>query len=293
MKNFTGTGVALVTPFTEQGNIDVEGLRHLVAHVIEGGVDFLLALGTTAETPTLTDEERAQVVEIITSENAGRLPVMVGVGGNSTQAVIHELKTLLWLKKCDAILSVVPYYNKPSQQGMYEHFKAISEHSPLPVCLYNVPGRTGINMGAATTVRLSKECPNIMAVKESSGNFEQATEILKGKREDFIALSGDDCVVLPLMSVGFEGVISVLANVLPHECAQLVRYVKQERYAEARKLHLQLSDMCRTLFVEGNPAGIKAALQAKGVIRNETLRLPLTPVSRELYSCIQQLLQQF
>lgn len=293
MKNFTGTGVALITPFTEQGNIDVEGLRHIVSYVIEGGVDFLVALGTTAETPTLTDEERAQVVEIITSENAGRLPVMVGIGGNCTQTIVRELQTLPWLKKCDAVLSVTPYYNKPSQQGMYEHFKAIAENSPLPVCLYNVPGRTGVNLSGATTVRLANDCPNVMAIKEASGNFEQATEILKGKRRDFIAFSGDDCVVLPLMSMGFEGVISVLANVLPRECSQLVSHVKRGEYAEARELHLRLSEMCRALFAEGNPAGIKAALQAKGVIKHEVLRLPLIPVSRELYGNIRQLLQQF
>ena len=274
MKNFTGTGVALITPFTEQGNIDIEGLRHIVSYVIEGGVDFLVALGTTAETPTLTDEERAQVVEIITSENAGRLPVMVGIGGNCTQTIVRELQTLPWLKKCDAVLSVTPYYNKPSQQGMYEHFKAIAENSPLPVCLYNVPGRTGVNLSGATTVRLANDCPNVMAIKEASGNFEQATEILKGKRQDFIAFSGDDCVVLPLMSMGFEGVISVLANVLPRECSQLVSHVKRGEYAEARELHLRLSEMCRALFAEGNPAGIKAALQAKGVIKHEVLRLP-------------------
>lgn len=293
MKNFTGTGVALITPFTEQGNIDVEGLRHIVSYIIEGGVDFLVALGTTAETPTLTDEERAQVVEIITSENAGRLPVMVGIGGNCTQTIVRELQTLPWLKKCDAVLSVTPYYNKPSQQGMYEHFKAIAENSPLPVCLYNVPGRTGVNLSGATTVRLANDCPNVMAIKEASGNFEQATEILKGKRRDFIAFSGDDCVVLPLMSMGFEGVISVLANVLPRECSQLVSHVKRGEYAEARELHLRLSEMCRALFAEGNPAGIKAALQAKGVIKHEVLRLPLIPVSRELYGNIRQLLQQF
>lgn len=293
MKNFTGTGVALITPFTEQGNIDIEGLRHIVSYVIEGGVDFLVALGTTAETPTLTDEERAQVVEIITSENAGRLPVMVGIGGNCTQTIVRELQTLPWLKKCDAVLSVTPYYNKPSQQGMYEHFKAIAENSPLPVCLYNVPGRTGVNLSGATTVRLANDCPNVMAIKEASGNFEQATEILKGKRQDFIAFSGDDCVVLPLMSMGFEGVISVLANVLPRECSQLVSHVKRGEYAEARELHLRLSEMCRALFAEGNPAGIKAALQAKGVIKHEVLRLPLIPVSRELYGNIRQLVQQF
>ena len=191
------------------------------------------------------------------------------------------------------MLSVTPYYNKPSQQGMYEHFKAIAENSPLPVCLYNVPGRTGVNLSGATTVRLANDCPNVMAIKEASGNFEQATEILKGKRRDFIAFSGDDCVVLPLMSMGFEGVISVLANVLPRECSQLVSHVKRGEYAEARELHLRLSEMCRALFAEGNPAGIKAALQVKGVIKHEVLRLPLIPVSRELYGNIRQLLQQF
>ena len=218
---------------------------------------------------------------------------MVGIGGNCTQTIVRELQTLPWLKKCDAVLSVTPYYNKPSQQGMYEHFKAIAENSPLPVCLYNVPGRTGVNLSGATTVRLANDCPNVMAIKEASGNFEQATEILKGKRQDFIAFSGDDCVVLPLMSMGFEGVISVLANVLPRECSQLVRHVKRGEYAEAGELHLRLSEMCRALFAEGNPAGIKAALQAKGVIKHEVLRLPLIPVSRELYGNIRQLLQQF
>lgn len=289
MKNFSGTGVALVTPFTEQGHIDSDGLRRLVSYVIEGGVDFLVALGTTAETPALTWEERAEVVDIIVSENAGRLPVMAGVGGNSTKAVVDELHSLPWLEKCDAVLSVVPYYNKPSQQGMYEHFRVIAENSPLPVCLYNVPGRTGVNMSAATTVRLSQDCPNIMAIKESSGNLEQATGILKGKREDFIALSGDDCILLPLMAMGFDGLISVLANVLPAPCSALVRAMKEADYATARALHLQLSDLCRALFAEGNPAGIKAALHAKGVIGNNTLRLPLTPVSDELYNQIRNL----
>lgn len=290
MKNFTGTGVALVTPFNEKGCIDVEALRNLVSYVTEGGMDFLVALGTTAETPTLSSEERAEVVEIIAAENAGRLPLMVGVGGNSTQAIVHELQSLPWLKKCDAVLSVTPYYNKPTQQGLYEHFHAVAENSPLPVCLYNVPGRTGISMNAATTLRLSENHPNIIAIKEASGNIDQATELLKGKKENFIALSGDDCMTLPLMAMGFDGVISVLANVLPSECAALVRHMKNEEYAAARKLHLQLSDICRALFAEGNPAGIKAALHAKGICKHNVLRLPLTPVSAELYSRIQRLL---
>lgn len=289
MKDFTGIGVALVTPFDERGHIDREGLRNLVAYVINGGVDFLVALGTTGEPPVMTSEERAEVVEIITSENAGRLPVMVGVGGNSTHSIVRELQSSPWLSKCDCVLSVVPYYNKPSQQGLYEHFRMIAEHSPLPVFLYNVPGRTGVNMSAATTVRLSNDCPNIIGLKEASGNFDQATEILKGKRADFTVLSGDDCIVLPLMSMGFEGGISVLANVWPGECAALVRHVKNGEYAAARAIHLKCSDMCRALFMEGNPAGIKAALHAKGVIRHNVLRLPLIPVSEGLYAHIRQL----
>lgn len=289
MKNFTGTGVALVTPFDEKGNIDREGLRNLVAHVINGGVDFLVALGTTGEPPVMTSEERAEVVEIIVSENARRLPVMVGVGGNSTHSVVRELESSPWLHKCDSVLSVVPYYNKPSQQGLYEHFRIIAEHSPLPVFLYNVPGRTGVNMNAAVTVRLSNDCPNIIGVKEASGNFDQATEILKGKRTDFLTLSGDDGIVLPLMSLGFEGCISVLANVWPKECAMLTRHMKNGEYAAARLIHLKCADMCRALFMEGNPAGVKAALHAKGIIKHNALRLPLTPVSKELYTHIRQL----
>lgn len=283
MERFAGTGVALVTPFDENLNIDEESLRRLADHVIRGGVDFLVVLGTTAECAVLTAEEKAKVVQIIADENKGRLPLMVGVGGNDTAEVVSTIKQAEWLKMCQGILSITPYYNKPTQEGIYAHFKAISQVSPLPLCLYNVPGRTGVNMTAATLARLSKDCPNIVAVKEASGNFEQATAILRTKREDLVALSGDDAVVLPLMALGFEGVISVLANVLPAECAALVNHVKNGNYAAAQKLHLALSELCKLLFLEGNPAGIKAALHAAGIIRCNTLRLPLTPVSGELY----------
>lgn len=283
MERFAGTGVALVTPFDENLNIDEESLRRLVDHVIRGGVDFLVVLGTTAECATLTAEEKAKVVQIIADENKGQLPLMVGIGGNDTAEVIRMIKEVEWLKMCQGILSITPYYNKPTQQGIYEHFKAIAQVSPLPLCLYNVPGRTGVNMTAATLARLSKGCPNIVALKEASGNFEQATAILRTKRKDLVALSGDDAVVLPLMALGFEGVISVLANVLPAECAALVNNVKSENYAAAQKLHLALSELCKLLFIEGNPAGIKAALHVAGIIRCNTLRLPLTPVSEELY----------
>lgn len=286
MDKFTGTGVALVTPFDEYLHIDRESLMQLVDNVIDGGVDFLVVLGTTAECATLSEDEKAEIVQLVVRQNRGRLPIMAGIGGNCTSEVVREIEGAEWLKDCDAILSVAPFYNKPNQTGLYEHFKTIAAVSSLPLCLYNIPGRTGVNMTAETIARLSYDCPNIIAVKEASGNFEQATSILKLKRPDFIALSGDDAIVLPLMSIGFEGVISVLANVLPGECVALVNNVRKGDFAEAQKNHLALSELCQLLFEEGNPAGVKAALQATGIIRCNDLRLPLTPVSDLLYQKI-------
>ena len=266
MDRLIGTGVALVTPFDEQQRIDRESLYRLVNYVIDGGVDFLVALGTTAETATLSADER-------------------------TAEVIRELQTATWLKACQGILSITPCYNKPTQRGLYEHFKAIAAASPLPLCLYNVPGRSGVNMEAATVAALSHDCPNIIAVKEASGRFDQATAILKSKRADFAALSGEDALLLPLMSLGFEGVISVIANVLPNDYACLVKSALQGDYPTARRIHLDRAELCKALFEEGNPAGIKAALHAAGIIRQNTLRLPLTPVSDALYNKIIGLLK--
>lgn len=214
--------------------------------------------------------------------------MIAGIGGNNTAEAIREIQAASWLKECQGILSITPFYNKPSQEGLYQHFKAIAAVSPLPLCLYNVPGRTGVNMKAETVIRLSKDCPDIMALKEAAGNFEQATAIMKGKRDDFAVLSGDDSIVLPLMAIGFDGVISVVANVLPQACSDLVRYAQADDFATARELHLQLSGLCKSLFEEGNPAGVKAALHAAGIIRCNTLRLPLIPVSESLYRLIQQ-----
>lgn len=290
MEGFVGTGVALVTPFDENLNIDKESLERLVEHVIDGGVDFLVVLGTTAETATLTWEEKARVVDIISKVNRGRLPIMAGIGGNNTQEVIREIREAKWLEQCQGILSITPFYNKPTQTGLYEHFKAIAAVSQLPLCLYNVPGRTGVNMTADTLARLSSECPNVIAVKEASGNFEQATAILKLRQHGFVALSGDDAIVLPLMAMGFEGVISVIANVLPGKCSCLVNRVRKGDFSTAQQIHLELSGLCKLLFEEGNPAGVKAALHAKGIIRCNTLRLPLTPVREELYGEIRNLL---
>lgn len=290
MEMFAGTGVALVTPFDENLNIDERSLRRLVNYVIEGGVDFLVVLGTTAETATLTREERAEVVRIIVEENRGRLPLMAGVGGNNTAEVIHELRTVTWLKDCQAILSITPFYNKPNQNGLYQHFKAIAEVATLPLCLYNVPGRTGVNMEATTMVRLAEECPNIIAVKEATGNFAQATSILKLKRSDFIALSGEDAIVLPLMAMGFSGVISVAANICPEKYVRLVNSIKKGDLLTAQHIHLAMAELCQLLFEEGNPAGIKAALYAAGIIAHNNLRLPLTPVSPGLYDKIKSTL---
>ena len=289
MKKFSGVGVALVTPFDEIGNIDEISLRNLVNYVIDGGVDYLVALGTTSEAATMTAEERAYAVGVIVEENAGRLPIVLGVGGNNTAQVVQELATLPYLKQGDAILSVTPYYNKPSQQGLYNHFKAIAEHSPLPVILYNVPGRTSVNMTAAITLRLAHDFENIIAIKEASGNFEQATSIITGMPENFIFLSGDDGIALPLVSIGGSGVISVIANVMPHEFTSMVHLALEGEFREAKDIHLRLGEMFKALFEEGNPAGVKAALHVRGVIASQRLRAPLCEVSDTLYQKFKRL----
>lgn len=284
MKKFSGVGVALVTPFNERGEVDEESLRNLVDYVIDGGVDYLVALGTTSEAATMSMEERALVVRIVMEQNRGRLPVVLGIGGNNTAQVLQDLSSLSYLKQGDAILSVTPYYNKPSQQGLYNHFKMIAEHTPLPIILYNVPGRTSVNMTAETTLRLAHDFENIIAIKEASGNIDQATAIIRGMPKDFILLSGDDGITLPLLSIGGSGVISVIANVLPGEFSNMVHLALDEEFSEARAIHLRLSSLCKALFEEGNPAGIKAALLAKGIIACGKLRDPLCPVSSNLFN---------
>ncbi len=291
MNGFEGTGVALVTPFAPDGSVDEVSLHGLVDYVIAGGVDYLVVLGTTSETATLSAAERCRVVEIILDVNRKRLPVMVGIGGNNTEEVKRNIAAFPYLKECQALLSVTPYYNKPSQEGMYQHFRQIAGSACIPVFLYNVPGRTGINMEATTVNRLASDCPNIIGVKEASGNFQQVTDILAGKRNDFTVVSGDDGLTLPLISIGAEGVISVVANLFPAQFGRMVRLARSGNYPEARKIHLQLAAIYKALFAEGNPAGIKAALHAQGIIQSETLRLPLAPVSRSLYEQIKNLCQ--
>jgi len=291
MKLFTGVGVALITPFDKDGNIDEESLRNLIEYNIENGVDFLTILGTTAETATMSDDEQEEVVNIIDDQCQKRVKLLVGIGGNNTKAVINKIKSAPYLDKCDAILSVTPFYNKPSQEGLYQHFKAIAENSPLPIVLYNVPGRTGVNMQASTTIKLASEIKNIVGIKEASGLFQQATELQRIDREDFSILSGEDALVLPLMSIGFDGVISVAAQVCPKGFRDLLNAINRGDYNTARTLHLKYADLCSIIFEEGNPAGIKEALESAGIIEYNTLRLPLTPVSTVLSTKIKDEVQ--
>jgi 4-hydroxy-tetrahydrodipicolinate synthase len=276
-----GTGVALVTPFTESGEVDYKSLRNLVDHVICKGVDFVLALGTTSEAATLNKTEKEQVLNTIIEETNGRVPVVMGLGGNNTQLIIDEISTRNF-DKIDAILTVAPYYNKPTQNGLIAHFSAIAEACPVPVILYNVPGRTSSNISASTVVTLANKYENIVAVKEASADFDQIMEIIQTKPENFKVLSGDDALTLPLMSIGMEGVISVVANVCPEKMQELVNESVRGNYDEAKSLHYELLNLTNALFAEGNPAGVKSALVSNKIIESDTLRLPLVPVSDEL-----------
>ncbi len=273
--NLKGMGVALVTPFKADKTIDFEAFAHLLDYQIDGGVDYLVVLGTTSENPTLEPEERTAVREFVVKHVAGRVPLVLGCGGNNTAAVLRELQTTN-LSSFSAILSVVPYYNKPSQEGIYQHYAAVAKASPLPVVLYNVPGRTGVNMTAETTLRLAAEFPNIVGIKEASGNMVQVDEIIKHKSEDFMVISGDDAVTFPLITLGAVGVISVIGNAFPREFSRMVRLALEGEYAAARTIHHRFNDLFGLLFVDGNPAGVKCVLNAMGLCENE-LRLPLVP----------------
>lgn len=277
--NLKGMGVALATPFHADFSVDDEALKKLVDFQIDGGADFLLVLGTTAETPTLSKDERARITSIVAKQNACRVPLILGMGGNNTMGLIEEIKTTD-LSQVDAILSVVPYYNKPTQEGIYQHFRAVAQASPKPVVLYNVPGRTGTNMKAETTLRLAREFSNIIAVKEASGKFDQIEEIIKNKPEHFNVVSGDDSSTFPLIELGADGVFSVIGNAYPEEFSKMVHVALAGDMAEARKLHYELSGLMDLLFVDGNPAGIKRMLFEKGLIEN-VLRLPLVPTTEQ------------
>ena len=275
VNRFKGLGVALITPFRSDNSIDIEALDRLVEYQIKGGVDFLCIMGTTAETPTLTAAEKQMLKIHLVERVAGRVPLLMGCGGNSTAAVVNELKSMDW-SGIEGILSVCPYYNKPSQEGLYQHYRALAQASPLPIVLYNVPGRTGVNMTAETTLRLARDFENIVAIKEASGNITQMDDIIKNKPENFDVISGDDGITFPLITLGAVGVISVIGNALPYEFSRMVRLALRGEYESARTIHHKFTELFKLLFVDGNPAGVKAMLSEMGMIENH-LRLPLIP----------------
>lgn len=275
-----GTGIAIITPFTPQGDIDYTALAGLIEFWISGGVEYLVVMGTTGESVTLEKQEKTDLLNFCAEKINGRVPLVLGLGGNNTREIIHSL-SYFDLQKASAVLSVSPYYNKPSQAGILAHYRAFAEACPLPVILYNVPGRTGSNVLPETTLQLARECENIIAVKEASGNVEQIMQIIRHKPDNFLVISGDDAITLPLLGAGADGVISVVANAYPKEFSDMVRFAQGGAYPEARVLHYRLLDVIQHLFTEGNPGGIKCVMKMKNLCE-EYMRLPLVPVSDTL-----------
>ena len=288
--NLKGMGVALITPFKEDESVDYEALGKLVDYQLQNGTDYLVVLGTTAETPTLTEEEKKNIIDLVVTKVNGRIPIVLGVGGNCTRAIVEKLKNDNF-DGIDAILSVVPYYNKPSQEGIYQHYKAIAEATTLPIVLYNVPGRTGVNMTAETTLRIAREFKNVIAIKEASGNITQMDDIIKNKPKDFSVISGDDGITFPLITLGAVGVISVIGNAFPREFSPMVRLALAGHYDNARTIHHSFTELFNLLFVDGNPAGAKSMLNAMGFIENK-LRLPLVPTRITTFEKIRDVLRQ-
>lgn len=286
-KKFSGTGVAIVTPFRNDGSIDFKSLGKLLEHIIKGGVNYIVALGTTGESVTLSKDEKKAVVNFVTDTVSSRIPVVVGIGGNNTQEILDTINYSDF-NAVDAILSVSPYYNKPSQKGLYLHFKAIASASPVPVILYNVPGRTGSNISPETIINLANEFDSIIAVKEASGNFAQIMQIIRNKPKDFQVISGDDALALPIIALGGTGVISVMANAYPKELSEMINLTLQGDLSKAALLHYKLLELMNALFEEGNPSGIKAILEILKIAQNN-VRLPLTPVSDKHYEKLQHL----
>lgn len=280
MQSLIGTGVALVTPFKKDFSVDTEALTRIVNYVIDGGVEYLVVLGTTAESATLNQKEKELVIQTIVAANNGRLPLVLGVGGNNTMKVVEELKTRDF-SAFQAILSVSPYYNKPTQEGIYQHFKAVAEASPVPVLLYNVPGRTASNVLPATAIRLANDFKNIVGIKEAAGDIVQAMKLIQQKPKDFLVISGDDMVTLPMVLAGGAGVISVIGEGFPKEFSEMVRLGLQRKVDEAYQLHYLLADSIDMIFEQGNPAGIKAIFKALG-LSEDTVRLPLVNVNEDL-----------
>ena len=287
---FKGLGIALITPFKSDGSIDYDALLRLVEYQIQNGIDFLCIMGTTAETPCLSADEKKALKQILVERVNGRVPLLMGCGGNNTAAVVQELQSNDW-SGIDGVLSVCPYYNKPSQEGLYQHFKTIAQASPLPVVLYNVPGRTGVNMSAETTLRLAHDFDNIVAIKEASGNITQMDDIIKNKPDTFDVISGDDGITFPLITLGAVGVISVIGNALPAEFSRMVRMALNGEYEHARIIHHKFAELFKLLFVDGNPAGVKAMLNAMGMVENK-LRLPLVPTRITTFEAMRKILNE-
>ena len=285
----TGMGVALITPFTDDESVDFNALGRLIDYQIKNGIDYLVALGTTAETATLTEDEKKDLIVFIVNRVKGRVPIVLGLGGNCTKSLVEELQTKDFTG-IDAILSVTPYYNKPSQEGLFQHYKKLAENTTLPIILYNVPGRTGINMTAETTLRLARAYSNIVAIKEASGNITQMDEIIKNKPADFMVISGDDGITFPLITLGAVGVISVIGNAFPKEFSRMVRLALKGDYANALEIHHSFTELFNLLFIDGNPAGVKCMLSAMGFIENK-LRLPLVPTRITTYEEIRRVLE--
>jgi len=288
---FRGTGVAVVTPFAKSGDIDFESFGKVLDHLIVNGVEYLIVMGTTGETPTLSKDEKKAVLDFSIRKIKSRVPLVIGIGGNNTAEVVHSIHDTKF-EGIDAILSVSPYYNKPQQQGIFEHFKAIAEASPVPVILYTVPGRTGGNIIAETTLKLANASANIIGIKEASGNFDQVYHLLKYRPKDFLIISGDDNLTLPFLAAGVDGVISVGANAYPKEFSEMVRTGLKGDFEKARNIHFQLLEFMSAIFADGSPAGIKAALEIRQLCGN-FLRLPLVPVNEATYikirNCIEQI----
>lgn len=291
MKALIGTGVALVTPFKKDFSVDVEALRKIVRYNIDGGVEYLVVLGTTAESAILSKEEKQLVIDTVVTENAGKLPLVLGVGGNNTHEVVNELKTKD-LSAFKAILSVSPYYNKPTQEGIYQHFKMIAQNSPIPVILYNVPGRTASNMLPTTVIRLANDFQNIIGIKEAAGDIVQAMKLIQNKPKDFLVISGDDMITLPMVLAGGSGVISVIGEGFPKEFSEMVRLGLQGKVKEAYRLHYILADSIDMIFEQGNPAGIKEVFKHLGISEN-TVRLPLVNVNEDLSSRLHKFVSEF
>jgi 4-hydroxy-tetrahydrodipicolinate synthase len=289
-KKFTGTGIAIVTPFHADGAIDWDSYKNLIEFWIKGKVEYLVVLGTTGESATVHGEEKQQVFSFVSEAVAGRLPLIAGIGGNDTQEVIEGFKKFI-LKGYDAILCVGPYYNKPNQEGLFQHYKALNEATPLPIMMYNVPSRTGQNITADTQLRIARECKNIFATKEASGNFEQINQIIKYKPVDFMVISGDDPITLPMIAAGADGLVSVVANAYPKDYSEMVRLCLAGKFTEAQKLHYKYTDIIASMFAEGSPGGVKAYLTEMGLCQN-TFRLPVWKVSEKLHAKIKELMNE-